>query len=328
MLRSLALVALALTCFSSLQAQELSLLGGGMSTRDVHYSTYSWQLDYRQDFTRYLAGSFAYINEGHVVGHHRDGTAFEGWLRLPLLKGQVALSAGAGSYFYCDTQPLGNGDAADVHGTAFITSLSANVTLSHRWFLKGTYNRIDPHSDIKTNTTVVGLGFWFGRERKPTAGKLGDAPEQYSYVTPNEITVFGGQSIVNSLFSEHALAYAAEYRRGLMPHIDWTVSAIYEGDPKVTRRDGVATQIWAVNTFSHEKVCVGAGVGPYVYIDRRHPSPHTLSNPAAATPLVSLSVATKLDDHWLARIIFNRVTTNYNRDSDIILVGLGYRWGS
>lgn len=311
-----------------LRAQELSLLGGGASTRDVRYSTYTYQVDYRQDFTPYLAGSFAYINEGHVPGHHRDGDAFQGWFRLPLFKGQLALSAGVGEYFYYDTEPLPGGDTADVHGTAAIYSLSANLTLSHRWFLKGTINRINPRHDIRTNTTAVGLGFWFGRERKPTKGKLGDAPEENSYVTPNELTVFGGQSIVNTFLSQHAWASAIEYRRGILPHFDGTITGINEGNPKVTRRNGIAAQIWAVNTFFDQKVSVGAGLGPYFYIDRRHPTPHTLMNPAAAAPLASVTVATKLDENWTARLTFNRVTSDYNRDADILLVGLGYRWGS
>lgn len=316
-----------LSATNRLAAQELSVLGGGASSRDVRYSTYTYQVDYRQDFTTYLAGSFAYINEGHIPGHHRDGDAFEGWIRLPLLKGQLTLSAGAGGYYFYDTQPAGNGDTLDVHGTATIYSLSANLTLSHRWFLKGTINRINPRNDVKTNTTAVGLGFWFGRERKPTPGKLGDSAEEYSYVTPDQIALFGGQSIVNTLVSEHAWAGALEYRHGLVPHLDWTVSGITEGNPHITRRHGVATQIWAVNTFFDDTVSVGAGVGPYIYVDRRHPTPHTLSSPAAAAPLVSLTLAKTLNDHWLARLTFNRVTSDYNRDADILLVGLGYRWG-
>jgi hypothetical protein len=310
-----------------LGAQELSVLGGGTTTRDAHFSSYAYQFDYRQNFNQYIAGSFAYINEGHIPGHHRDGDAFEGWFRLPLFKGQLALSAGAGGYFYYDTQPVAGGDAINVHGSAPIYSLSANLTLSHRWFLKGTINRISPRHDVKTATSLVGLGFWFGRERKPTKGKMGAAPEDYSYVTPNELTLFGGQSIVNSLLSQHAWAGAVEYRRGLIPHVDWSVTGISEGNPRITRRDGLATQVWAVNTFFQEKVAVGAGLGPYFYIDRRHPTPHTLTNPAAAAPLASLTVATKLDEHWLARLTFNRVTSDYNRDADILLVGLGYRWG-
>jgi hypothetical protein len=324
--RLVLLLSLGLLARVTVTAQELSFLAGGMSTRDVQLSTYAWQVDYVQNFARNFAGSVAYLNEGHIVGHHRDGTAFELAARLPLFHDRLAISAGLGPYFYYDTQPLPGGDTADVHGTATIYSLTANYYLSNRWFLKAAFNRIDPRHDVRTNTTALGLGFWFGRDQKPTPGKLGDAPGQDNYVTENQLTVFGGQSVINTFLSQHALAAAGEYRRGLAPHIDLTGSAIYEGDPHIVRRSGLATQLWAVNTFFHESTSVGVGLGPYFYIDRRHPKPAPSRNPAAAAPLLSLTLATRLSDQWLARLVFDRVVTSYNRDADIFLLGLGYRW--
>lgn len=320
------LLLLALLATSHLAAQELTFLGGGMSTRDLQLSTYTWQVDYRQNFTRYLAGSVSLINEGHIVGHHRDGTAAQLWARLPLFHDRVAFAIGAGGYYYYDTQPLPNGDTADVHGGAAIYSASASYYFNHRWFIRGQVSRIDPRHELKTNTTALGVGFWFGQEKKPTKGKLGDAPDEYKYVTANELTLFAGQSVVNTFLSQSALAYAAEYRRGIMPHVDWTVSAIYEGDPEIIRRNGLATQAWLVNTFFDEKLSVGVGVGPYIYLDQKNPRAHTLRNPAAFAPLLSFTVGTKLSEHWIARLIFDRVTTTNNRDSDIFLLGLGYRW--
>ena len=85
-----------------------------------------------------------------------------------------------------------------------------------------------------------------------------------------------------------------------------------------------------VNTFFDEHTCVGIGVGPYVYIDRKHPVDHGTilgrKNPAAVAPLVSLSVARHLSEDWLVRVVWDRVTTSYNRDADVFLLGLGYRW--
>jgi hypothetical protein len=155
---------------------------------------------------------------------------------------------------------------------------------------------------------------------------LGDAPAEYSYVTENEVTVFGGQSVVNTFLSQTARAFAAEYRTGLMTHVDWTLSAIYEGDPEIIRRSGVATQLWAVNTFFHERIAVGAGLGPYIYLDHKNPVNPDQTIPASVAPLASLTFSVRLSDHWIARLVFDRVLSNYNRDSDIFLVGLGYRW--
>ena len=48
--------------------------------------------------------------------------------------------------------------------------------------------------------------------------------------------------------------------------------------------------------------------------------------PAAIAPLASLTCSVRLSEHWIIRAVFDRVTSNYNRDSDIFLLGFGYRW--
>ncbi len=326
-LRTWKLSALLLLCAGlNLHAQELTFLGGLLPRSSLERSSFTWQVDYRQDLYRNFAASIAYINEGHLPGHHRDGTAWEAWGRLPFFQDRVSLSLGVGAYYFFDTQPLPGGDTADVHGTAPIYSLSATGYLSNRWFYRLNFNRITPNHQINVNTMTVGAGIWLGQDKKPTPGKLGDAPDEYSYVTENELTVFGGQSIVNTFLSQKALAYAGEYRRGVMPHLDWTASAIYEGDPKIIRRSGVATQLWFVNTFFNDRIAIGGGLGPYIYLDHHHPAGAGAKNPAAVAPLASLTFSTRLSAHWIVRLVFDRVASSYNRDADIFLLGLGYRW--
>src|ERR1019366_10182254 len=100
-------------------------------------------------------------------------------------------------------------------------------------------------------------------------------------------------SVVNPSLSGQGKAYAAEHRRGLAQHLDGTISYIYEGDPRLVRRSGIAVQIWPVNTFYDKGVTVGLGVGVYVYADKRHPgAAHQLStgityNTPALAPLIS-----------------------------------------
>lgn len=79
-----------------LPAQELALLGGAMHASDPAQMSYAWQVDYRQNFHRNFAASIAYLNEGHVVGHHRDGTAWQAWGHLPLFQDRISVSPGLG----------------------------------------------------------------------------------------------------------------------------------------------------------------------------------------------------------------------------------------
>jgi hypothetical protein len=321
-------VVLAALCATiNLPAQELSFLPGTMSARDPSATSYSWQIDYRQDFSANLAGSIAVINEGHVPGHHRDGTAWQVWGRLPFHHDHFDVGLGAGIYYYYDTVPGPDGDSADIHGAAPIFSLSATGYLSNRWFVRLMVNRITPDHDVKVDTAALGVGYWFGRDKKPTPGKLGNPPAENGFVTASELTVFGGQSVVNTFLSENAGAYAAEYRRGWIPHLDWSASYIHEGDPEIIRRSGLALQVWPVNTFFNDRISVGVGIGPYVYLDHKHPVTKTaLKLPAAVAPLASLTISARLSEHWRARLIWHRVTSNYNRDADIFLLGIGYRW--
>lgn len=322
-LASTLLAVLAFCAASRLGAQELTFLGGVMRA-DEAGSSYTWQIDYRQNFHEYVAGSFSYLNEGHIPGHHRDGNALQVWARLPFWKDRIAVALGAGAYYFYDTQYSAAGGSANIHGTAPIYSLTATGYLSNRWFYRVALSRIEPAHELKTTTASLGVGFWFGRDQKPVPGKLGDAPAMKGFVTENELTAFGGQSVVNTFFSQEARAYALEFRRGLAPHVDWTVTALHEGDPLIVRRNGLAAQVWAINTFD-EKVTFGIGAGPYAYIDRRHP-PTGDHTPAALAPLVSLTAARRISDHWIARLTWHRVVSSYNRDADIFLLGLGYRW--
>ena len=308
------------------KAQELSLLAGSMATANYKETSYTWQVDYRQDFYRNLAASVAYINEGHVIDHHRDGTAWELWGNLPFWNDRIALSLGVGAYYYYDTaqSPLGS---LNLHGVAPIFSFSATGYFTDRVFYRLMVNYIAPSNDFDSTTAAVGIGVWLGPDRRPRGSEPSKDPvKPDDYVTAPQITLFGGQSVVNTFLSEKAVAAALEYRQGIIPHFDGTITAIYEGDPQIIRRNGVAAQLWAVNSFGDDRFSVGVGVGPYVYIDRRNPPPGGSNNPAAVAPLVSITFAVRISEHWIGRFVFDRVTSSYNRDSDIFLGGLGYSW--
>jgi hypothetical protein len=41
---------------------------------------------------------------------------------------------------------------------------------------------------------------------------------------------------------------------------------------------------------------------------------------------ITMTASYQLSTHWLARASWNRVLTGYNKDSDIFLAGVGYRF--
>ncbi|QYM78441.1 hypothetical protein K0B96_14225 [Horticoccus luteus] len=316
-------------CFSGgLRAQELSFLGG-VGTRDEGKPFGgTWQVDYRQDFARHWAASIAYINEGHVPGHHRDGNAAQLWVRWPLFNERIALEAGAGADYYYDTQRGAGGGSVDEHGVAPIYSVSATGYFSPRVFYRVLVNRVDPAHGLALTTATVGVGVWLGEGRRPRGAKPDwVSAEKAEEATPNELTIFGGQSVVNTFLSPSARAWAAEYRRGLSPHFDATAGFVYEGDPEITRRSGLTLQGWVVNHFFQDRLNVGVGLGPYVYIDRKHPRAGGAANPAAISPLVSVTMGVRVTGPWLVRLTWDRVVTTYNRDADVFLAGIGYQWG-
>jgi hypothetical protein len=70
---------------------------------------------------------------------------------------------------------------------------------------------------------------------------------------------------------------------------------------------------------------LGAGFGGYVAIDeRRGGSPE--GRDVFVSKIASISGSLKLSEHYDLRATFDRVITTYDRDTDIFLGGIGYRF--
>jgi hypothetical protein len=110
-------------------AAELALHGGAMQTSMNPNLTYSWALEYKQSINDRFAGSFIWLNEGHIDGHHRDGQSVQFWWNtLPVEVGPV-FEVGVGPYRFYDTQSMPDGSYTNRHGWGVLGSVGV------KWYI-------------------------------------------------------------------------------------------------------------------------------------------------------------------------------------------------
>jgi hypothetical protein len=311
--------------FRTALGQEITLFGGGTRQSGANDPSYGWALDYRHGLGRHAALTFSWLNEGHFKGHHRDGQAAQLWLRSTFLDERLALAAGAGPYRYYDTRVTVPGTpTTNQHGWAGIYSLSATYYTDKRWLYGLRINRVVAADSINTTSAWLGVGYQLDPPSR--RGPLTGSAPQPDKATEHEVTLFVGHAISNTHGSPRDVAYAAQYRLGVSRHVDWTVGWLDEGDTGVSRRKGLVTQVWGVRTAFDGRFVYGAGIGPYVSTHRKVHITGRLANEHDLSAVVSATAAVRLKKHLSIRLIWNRVATDDDRDSDVLLLGLGYRF--
>jgi hypothetical protein len=312
-------VLLALPAFAS----EISLLGGYGWTDKPLERTYAWQTQYMEGLGDHFAYSLSYINQGHFIEHHRDGYAGNLWLRTNLLDRKLSLGVGVGGLYYFDTIHPVTGPARDYHGWGTMTNVAATWYTDSRFFyqLQGYWVRGDKSFD--TVTAMAGIGYQL--DAPPTPGPDVKGIHQAERTTDNELTLMGGETIVNIPGSGKSVAAALEYRRGIWRYLEWTAGALYEGKSDLINRYGLTTQLWLSKRFLDDRFALGAGFGGYFAVDElRGGSPK--GRDVFVNKIASISGAVKVTEHVDIRATFDRIITTYDRDSDIFLGGIGYRF--
>ncbi|MEK7875631.1 MAG: hypothetical protein AAB325_05545 [Pseudomonadota bacterium] len=301
-------------------AQMLGLYAGGTKIRDAtHDRSHAWGLDYMEQVAPHFGFSLLYLNEGHPSDHRRDGFGMQAWARTSSLGGRLTLAAGVGPYYYFNTSRRGQADYANEHGLGLIYSLGAAMQVADRWSLLLRLNRVDARKQSDTNVVLLGIGY-----QLDGAPARSSATASYTAARPNEVTVFAGQTIVNSFESEseRGLASGIEYRRAFSRHVEWTAGFLNESGGHVLRRKGIASQGWLTQWAQDDRISFGIGLGPYLAVDRRDAGQADKRDRLAG--MVSLSARYRFTPQWHARVTWNRVLTDYDRDADVLLVGAGY----
>lgn len=302
-------------------ANELSLLAGTMQDTDTGKPSYAWQLELRNWMNERFAVSLSYLNEGHVPYHHRDGGAVQAWTRMEVLEPRLSLSGGIGPYYYFDsTQPPSSMGYANEHGWGIIGSLALSWYAESRLVYQVRANVVETGS-MDTQTVLFGVGYQWDVQPWLTGPARPATPNEAA--KKNELTVFAGRTIANSFESEHSLASGIEYRRRLGRFFEGTIDVLDEGKSEVIDRSGAAAQLWIAGEFFDDRVSIGFGGGGYYAGDREHRSDQG-GRDYFMSGIASLTASCRIAEHWKVRTTWSRVHTHYHRDTDVILVGLGY----
>jgi len=296
-------------------AQELFALAGGMRADDPESHSYAWTLSYTQHLNEHLSASFSWLNEGHVPIHHRDGHTAQICAHVDTAHPALTVAVGIGPYRYFDTTAADSGAGyANSHGWGTIYSIAAVWQTSGRWSYQLRLNRVDTEDNIDTTLVIAGVGYRLKRDVGTTPENIGAAR--------NEVTLYLGQTIVNSFESESSEAVGVEYKRRFGPLVRGSLALLYEGDARLVRRDGTVAQLWLEPSFFGDRFSVGVGGGIYHAIDDYRGGRATHRASGIATVTTSYRVA----GDWIGRFAWNRIITDYDRDTDIFMLGLGYRF--
>jgi len=303
---------------------ELSLLGGATESVDTGKRSAAWQAMYRQNFSRNFAFSLSWVNEGHLGARRRDGAAAQAWGGVPLLDNLVSLGIGAGVYRYFDTVVMPDGDHRNLHGWAPVYSLAATYSFRDPWFAQVAVLHIHPGGEFASDTFLAGIGYRSWKEADPSSGwKDRDTARTTGY----EILPFLGQVVVNSEGNEPGIGSGIEFRKGIGEQFDWTLTWLNEDVSGTLDRVGLGTQIWLVDAFLGRRVTLGFGAGLYSFVDFEPPADSGRSRDLDIAGLLTVTTSYRFSDRWFTRFLWNRVMSNDSRDSDMFLLGVGYRWG-
>ena len=192
------------------------------------------------------------------------------------------------------------------------TSLALTWHIHDPWLVQLRTNWIHAEHGVDNLSVLVGLGYRFDASSQAKGEYL---PEKQ---TGNEITLLLGQATTNSFESDKSFSASVEYRRRLASFLEWTLSWIHEGNHGTENRSGMMTQLWAVRSLLDDRLTLGFGGGPY-FIDTRHSG-----DDERVVGIFGITAGYRFLPQWMIRLSWNRVVTNSDSDSDIILVGLGY----
>ena len=289
-------------------------------TRDAQTGTarLQWSTTYLQEISNHAAFSLSYINEGHQVNHYRDGIAGQLWGRAGVWRRNLVFGLGAGPYAFFDTHTGANGVFHDEHGIAALFSGTATLYALSPFLLQARVNYLVARRSFDTLSATFGVGYELGTDQGSTRKAAGQGVGAFR----NEITGYGGTAVLNTRKNEKGTSWALEYRRSLTTYLDWTAMGLYEGANQPLDRYGLVSQVWLAHPFLRDHLTLGAGFGPYL----AHDNQQRIGEKTKLDWAASFSASVRFLDHFALRASWYRTITDHDRDTDVFLGGLSYRF--
>jgi hypothetical protein len=303
------------------RAQELAGALGRLHEVGEPEFTYTWRMDYHQRLTPNLAVSFGWLNEGHLPDHHRDGWAAQLWATRDPRGQRLRMGVGLGIYHSFDTNLAGDAYRNEHATRPLLTLALAHPIGEGPLSAQVQVNRTLGGRDPVTQSVLLGLLLRLGPAEseppRPPAARGGEGRQ--------EVLVSYGQTILNSEVSETADAYEAAYRRRISPHWSWSAGYVNEGAPEKVRRDGVDLQVWLDGFFLERRLRLGVAFGPYATrVEHYEGGPDR--DDVRLSGRITLAAGWRLTPQWMAHVTWNRLSTTYHRDTDMLAAGLSFDW--
>lgn len=300
-----ALLLVVLCCAGIAHAQsDVFLLGGVLNARSS--TTWTYEGGFVSKLNEHFGLGFAYNNDGHLTDNHRDGLAAQAWF-TQALGSRFELALGTGPYASMNNTTV-NGERENRFKVGLLSSVALKWhPTTSAWYLRAQYNNTIVPGSFNSNALLIGAGRDFKTQPEDDTGRLG-----------MDVSLWGGSSRTTQIGPQNtAIAYEleAKFHFDDLDHVAWSVGALSEGDTNLANRRGVPVRIW-YDQPATDRLVFSAGIGPYLAYDGIQDRRWEVIG------IGSLRITVRIAGRYSAGVMYTRVVSFYNRDQDIVMVGV------
>lgn len=283
--------------------------GNGWASQGGEMNWSSYQVSFGEKVANNFFASIAYLNEGHPNNNHRDGFAVIGTGVVDFNQ-RIKLDLSLGPYFSMNTtrrnKQVHNDKRVGIYGSVALIY----YLIPDRFYLQAQYNHVQMFNSFTTDSVMVGIGSNFQNELRSSFATKKDM----------QISYWLGTSQTNRAKLPLKIGQQVEFKHFINDAAAYSVSYLYEGDNGLVNRQGVVGQIWYVMPISTYWM-LSAGAGPYYTYDR-----HEINNKNDLAGVISLQIDYQLVSHLSTNFRFNRVVSFNDKDQDMFMAGIAWRF--